>query len=45
MVGEIKSEVTTLAFEADRLLDIAMQAKQDFVDERLGMIHARRQYI
>jgi Recombinase zinc beta ribbon domain len=42
-ITKLKSELTTLETEANRLLDIATPANRDFVDERLGKIRVRRQ--
>src|SRR2546425_12440764 len=40
---KLKSELTALEAEANRLLDIATPANRDFVDERLGKIRVRKQ--
>jgi site-specific DNA recombinase len=42
-MGKLKSELSSLEVEANRLLDIATPANRDFVDERLGKIRVRRQ--
>src|SRR2546425_2192301 len=42
-ISKLKSELTSLEAEVNRLLDIATPANRDFVDERLGKRHVRKQ--
>jgi recombinase-like zinc beta ribbon protein len=44
-ITKLKSELTSLEAEANRLLDIATPANRDFVDERLGKIRVRKQEV
>src|SRR5437879_5703565 len=42
-ITKLRSELTSIEAEANRLLDIATPANRDFVDERLGKIRVRKQ--
>ena len=44
-ITKLKSELTSLEAEVNRLLDIATPANRDFVDERLGKIRVHKQEI
>src|SRR5713101_1259437 len=42
-ITKLRSELTSIEAEANRLLDIATPANRDFVDERLGKIRVHKQ--